>query len=289
MLSRIGINGFRRVGRMILRAAVVRNQADVLVLNEPDIPHNYMAYLLKHDSAHGVFPYDVRHVQVRLQGGKTTQSFLYVNNLKVRVYSEKDPAQVHWGKEGAEYVAECSHNLLTTQAARTQIKAGGAKRVVIAGMPHDDSVPIFVMGVNHAEYTPDMDVVSTASATTNCVALLAKVIHDNFGIQEGLVTSIHAATATQLVADGPAKPEKSWRAGRAAHLNIIPTPTRSVRAVGNVIKELQGRINGIGYRVPTAIVSVADLTLLLKQPTTYERICDAIRDRSNRKLKVRRE
>jgi len=259
--GKIGINGFGRIGRLVLRAAVAKG-ATVVAVNDPFISLDYMVYMFKYDSTHGQFKGEVK------EDGK----FLYVNGNKITVFNEKDPANINWGEAGAEYVVESTGVFTTTEKALTHTK-GGAKKVIISAPSAD--APMFVMGVNHEKYDPSLQVVSNASCTTNCLAPVAKVINDNFGLVEGLMTTVHAVTATQKTVDGPSG--KDWRGGRGAGQNIIPSSTGAAKAVGKVIPELNGKLTGMAFRVPTPDVSVVDLTVRLAKEATYEQICDVIK------------
>ncbi|MDR1938719.1 MAG: type I glyceraldehyde-3-phosphate dehydrogenase [Tannerellaceae bacterium] len=266
---KIGINGFGRIGRLVFRAA--QNCGNVQVVGINDLINvEYMAYMLKYDSVHGHFK-----GTVRVEDGN-----LSVNGKTVRITSEKNPENLKWDEIGAEYVIESTGIFLTKEKAQAHIKAG-AKRVVMSGPPKDDS-PMFVMGVNEKNYKGEA-VVSNASCTTNCVAPLAKVIHEKFGISEALMTSIHATTATQRTVDSPSM--KDWRGGRAASGNIIPSSTGAAKAVGKVIPELSGKITGLSFRVPVLDVSVADLTCRLEKPAAYDEICKAVKDASENEMK----
>jgi len=259
--DKIGINGFGRIGRLVLRAAVAKG-ATVVAVNDPFISLDYMVYMFKYDSTHGQFKGEVK------EDGK----FLYVNGTKITVFNEKDPAAINWGAAGAEYVVESTGVFTTTEKALTHTK-GGAKKVIISAPSAD--APMFVMGVNHEKYEPSLQVVSNASCTTNCLAPVAKVINDNFGLVEGLMTTVHAVTATQKTVDGPSG--KDWRGGRGAGQNIIPSSTGAAKAVGKVIPELNGKLTGMAFRVPTPDVSVVDLTVRLAKEATYQEICDTIK------------
>merc|ERR1712243_9007 len=262
--SRIGINGFGRIGRLVLRAAVQKG-ATVVAINDPFIPLDYMVYMFKYDSTHGQFKGEVK------EDGK----FLYVNGQKITVFNERDPTAIKWADAGAEYIVESTGVFTSTEKA-TMHMSGGAKKVIISA-PSPDA-PMFVMGVNHEKYDPGLKVVSNASCTTNCLAPLAKVIHDNYGILEGLMTTVHATTATQKTVDGPSG--KDWRGGRGAQQNIIPSGTGAAKAVGKVIPELNGKLTGVAFRVPTPDVSVVDLTVRLAKEASYEEICKTIKDAS---------
>jgi len=260
-MSKIGINGFGRIGRLVLRAAVEKG-AKVVAINDPFISLDYMVYMFKYDSTHGQFKGEVK------EDGK----FLYVNGDKITVFNERDPANINWASAGAEYVVESTGVFTTTDKALAHTK-GGAKKVVISAPSAD--APMFVMGVNHEKYEPSLQIVSNASCTTNCLAPLAKVINDKYGILEGLMTTVHATTATQKTVDGPSG--KDWRGGRGAAQNIIPASTGAAKAVGKVIPELNGKLTGMAFRVPTADVSVVDLTVRLGKEASYEEICATLK------------
>ena len=257
MVVKVGINGFGRIGRLVFRASVKNAAVDVVGINDPFIDLEYMVYMLKYDTVHGRFD-----GEVCVKGDK-----LVVNGKEISVYAAKDPATIPWAACGAEYVVESTGVFTTTEKASAHF-AGGAKKVVISAPSAD--APMFVMGVNQDKYTKDLKVVSNASCTTNCLAPLAKVINDNFGIVEGLMTTVHATTATQKTVDGPSS--KDWRGGRGAAFNIIPSSTGAAKAVGKVIPQLNGKLTGMAFRVPTADVSVVDLTCRLEKPATYEQI-----------------
>ena len=288
MLPRIGINGFGRIGRMLLRAAVEERKADVVAINDPFMSPEYMAYLLKFDSTHGVFPHDVRYSTevIFQQGGiiKQEPSYISVNGERIRVFAEKSPDKILWEEARANYIAECSGRFSSTEACMGHLKAGG-KKVVISASTKDDT-PVYVMGVNQDKYRSDVTVISNASCTTNCIAPLAKVIQDHYGIVEGSMTTIHSTTSSQSVVDGLAKDEKNWRAGRAASVNIIPSKSEAAKTVGKIIKELKGKLTGTSFRVPTINVSCLDLTVKLMRPTNYEHICKVIKDASLGNMKV---
>merc|ERR1712227_710466 len=262
--GKIGINGFGRIGRLVLRAAVEKG-ATVVAINDPFIPLDYMVYMFKYDSTHGKFKGEVK------EDGK----FLYVNGNKITVFNERDPANIDWASAGAEYVVESTGVFTTTDKALAHAK-GGAKKEIISAPSAD--APMFVMGVNHEKYDKSLQVVSNASCTTNCLAPLAKVINDNFGIIEGLMTTVHATTATQKTVDGPSG--KDWRGGRGAAQNIIPSSTGTAKAVGKVIPDLNGKLTGMAFRVPTPDVSVVDLTVRLEKEASYEEICAKIKEAS---------
>jgi len=257
MAIKVGINGFGRIGRLVFRAAIENAKVEIVGINDPFIDLDYMTYMLMYDTVHGKF-----NGTISTEDGK-----LVVNGKKISVYAAKDPAEIGWAECGAEYVVESTGVFTTTEKASAHIKAG-AKKVVISA-PSGDA-PMFVMGVNQEKYTSDMTVVSNASCTTNCLAPLVKVINDNFGIVEGLMTTVHATTATQKTVDGPSA--KDWRGGRAAAGNIIPSSTGAAKAVGKVIPELNGKLTGMAFRVPTLDVSVVDLTCRLEKAATYDQI-----------------
>ena len=270
MSVKVGINGFGRIGKLAFQAALKNKEVEVVAVNDPFIAADYMAYMVKFDSAHGRFNGDIKS-----EVGK-----LIVDGKTINVYNEMDPNNIPWGKEGVEYVLECSGVFTTMEKAQAHLNAG-AKKVVISAPSKD--APMFVMGVNNKSYDPSMNIVSNASCTTNCLAPLAKVINDNFGIKEGLMTTVHSTTATQKTVDGASK--KDWRGGRAASANIIPSSTGAAKAVGKVIPELNGKLTGMAFRVPTIDVSVVDLTCNLEKPTTYEEICAAMKKASEGELK----
>ncbi len=267
----IGINGFGRIGRLVLRQGLARPDVQFQAINDPGGDPEYLAYLFKYDSVHGRYP-----GTVRAEG-----DYLIIDEHKIRVFGVTDPAEIPWGSVGAEYVVESTGLFTTTEKMRAHI-AAGAKKVVLSAPPKDDT-PIFVMGVNHESYRPDMDFVSNASCTSNCLAPLAKGGHDKFGIVEGLMTTVHAMTGTQRVVDSPSK--KDWRGGRAASGNIIPSSTGAAKAVGRVLPDLQGKLTGMALRVPTLDVSVVDLTVRLETPADYETICRAMRDAAEGELR----
>lgn len=261
---KLGINGFGRIGRIVFRETMNRNNVEVVAINDL-LDAEHLAYLLKYDSVHGRFDGNVE-----VKDGE-----LYVNGRHIRVTAEKDPSVLKWDEVGVDVVAECTGIFTTIEKAQAHID-GGAKKVVISAPSAD--APMFVMGVNHEEATAADTIVSNASCTTNCLAPLAKVINDSFGIKEGLMTTIHATTATQLTVDGPSK--KDFRGGRAALLNIIPASTGAAKAVGKVIPELNGKLTGMSMRVPVADVSVVDLTVKLQKETTYEEIMAVLKKAS---------
>jgi glyceraldehyde 3-phosphate dehydrogenase len=270
MATKIGINGFGRIGRLVLRAALENPQARVVAINDPFIDAEYMAYMLKYDSVHGRF-----RSAARADGGK-----LLVDGHAIDVYTSKRPQEIPWAACGAEYIVESSGVYTTLEKAGAHLKAGALKVVITA--PSRDA-PMFVMGVNHDKYRKEMTVVSNASCTTSCLAPLAKVVHDRFGIVEGLMTTVHAITATQKTVDGPSN--KDWRGGRAASANIIPSSTGAATAVGKVIPELSGKLTGMAFRVPTVNVSVVDLTCRLAKPAKYEEIKATLKAASEGQMK----
>ncbi|GAB4836760.1 Glyceraldehyde-3-phosphate dehydrogenase gapcp1, chloroplastic [Ancistrocladus abbreviatus] len=268
---RVGINGFGRIGRLALRIATSRDDLEVVAVNDPFIDANYMAYMFKYDSTHGVFKGTLRALD---------NSTLEINGKKIGVTSKRDPAEIPWGDHGADYVVESSGVFTTVEKASAH-KKGGAKKVVISAPSAD--APMFVVGVNEKTYNPSMDVVSNASCTTNCLAPLAKVVHEEFGIVEGLMTTVHATTATQKTVDGPSM--KDWRGGRGAGQNIIPSSTGAAKAVGKVLPELNGKLTGMAFRVPTPNVSVVDLTCRLEKGASYDDVKKAIKLASEGPLK----
>ncbi len=271
MAIQVGINGFGRIGRLVFRSACERDDIKIVGINDPFIDLDYMVYMIKYDSVHGRFK-----GEVEVKDGQ-----LVVNGNTVAVYGEMNPADIKWADCGAEYVVESTGVFLTKEKAQGHIDAG-AKRVVMSA-PSKDDTPMFVMGVNNEQYTADMQFVSNASCTTNCLAPIAKVLNDKFGILEGLMTTVHAMTATQKVADGPSM--KDWRGGRAASANIIPASTGAAKAVGKVIPELNGKLTGMAFRIPTANVSVVDLTCRLENGATYEDIKAAMKEAAEGSLK----
>ena len=267
---KIGINGFGRIGRLVFRAASKNKNIQVVGINDL-IDTNYMSYMLKYDTTHGRF-----NGSVSVNGNN-----LEVNGKKIRVTNEKDPSKLNWSEIEAEYIIESTGLFLTKDSAKGHIESGAKK--VIMSAPSKDDTPMFVMGVNNKQYTSDMNFVSNASCTTNCLAPLAKVLHDNFGIVSGLMTTVHATTASQKIVDGPSI--KDWRGGRAAFANIIPSSTGAAKAVGKVIPELDGKLTGMAFRIPIIDVSVIDLTVNLKSSTNYEEICLAMKNASENDLK----
>ena len=271
MKTQIGINGFGRIGRLAFRAALAREDVKVVAVNDPFMTTDYMAYMLRYDTMHGQFTGEISY----------DETSLTVNGQRIAVYAEKEPKNIPWGKEGADYIIESTGVFLTKAASQAHIDAG-AKHVVMSA-PSKDDTPMFVMGVNNHTYTSDMTFVSNASCTTNCLAPIAKVLNDNWGITEGLMTTVHSVTATQKTVDGPSL--KDWRGGRAACGNIIPSSTGAAKAVGKVIPELNGKLTGMSMRVPTLDVSVVDLTVNLAKPAKYEEICAAMKAASEGELK----
>ncbi|MBQ7625110.1 MAG: type I glyceraldehyde-3-phosphate dehydrogenase [Clostridia bacterium] len=269
MSIKIGINGFGRIGGLVLRAGIDREDMEFVGINDPFMTPDYMAYMLRYDTVHGAFNGTIA----------STEDSIIVNGKKIKVFGCMNPEDIPWGSVGAEYIVESTGQFTTTEKAQAHLKAG-AKKVIISAPSKD--APMFVMGVNNETYTPDMDIISNASCTTNCLAPLAKVLNDNWGISEGLMTTVHATTATQKTVDGPSK--KDWRGGRAASGNIIPSSTGAAKAVGKVIPELNGKLTGMSFRVPTLDVSVVDLTVNLKKPAKYEDICKAMKDASEGEL-----
>ena len=267
---KIGINGFGRIGRLVFRAGINNPDIEFAGINDPFMTPEYCAYMLRYDTVHGRFKGDVSH----------TGDSLVVNGHTVRFFAEKEPAAIPWGSCGADYIVE-STGVFTTIATAGAHLQGGAKKVVITAPSAD--APMFVCGVNLEAYKPSMNIVSNASCTTNCLAPLAKVIHDSFGIAEGLMTTVHSTTGTQKTVDAPSK--KDWRGGRAAAGNIIPSSTGAAKAVGKVIPDLNGKLTGMAFRVPTLNVSVVDLTVILKKPAKYDDICAAVKKASAGSMK----
>ena len=273
MAVKIGINGFGRIGRLVFRAAVEQpDKYEIVGINDPFVSLDYMVYMTKYDSIHGRFRGEVH----------TEGDSLVVNGRKVAVYGCMDPKEIPWSECGAEYIVESTGVFTSGEKAAAHL-AAGARKVVISAPAKDKETPTFVMGVNEDTYTKEMTVVSNASCTTNCLAPLAKVIHDTFGIEEGLMTTVHSTTATQKTVDGPSK--KDWRGGRAASGNIIPSSTGAAKACALVIPSLKGKLTGMSFRVPTLDVSVVDLTVRLSRDTTYEEICAAVKEASEGRMK----
>jgi len=266
----MGINGFGRIGRLVFRAAMANPDVSVKAINDPFMDLKYMVYQLKYDSVHKQFP---GTIACKEDGGK---EFLVVNGNDIAVYHEKDPKSIPWGTIGANYVCE-STGVFTEKAKAELHIAGGCKKVIISAPPKD-AVPIYVVGVNHEKYQTSDTVVSNASCTTNCLAPLVKCVHEKFGIVEGLMTTVHAMTATQLTVDGPSRGGKDWRGGRCASQNIIPSSTGAAKAVGKVLPEVNGKLTGMAFRVPTPDVSVVDLTARLEKGAKYDDIVAAIKE-----------
>jgi len=270
MVVKVGINGFGRIGRIVFRNAIIHDDVEIVAVNDPFIEPHYAAYMLKYDSTHGIFD-----GKVDIDGKDLT-----INGKKIRFYSERDPAAIPWGEVGAHYIVESTGVFTTTDKAKAHLQ-GGAKKVVISAPSAD--APMFVMGVNEKSYTSDIPVISNASCTTNCLAPLAKVVHEKFGMIEGLMTTIHSYTATQKTVDAPSG--KDWRGGRSAAQNIIPSSTGAAKAVGKVIPSLNGKLTGMAMRVPTSNVSVVDLTCRLEKGASYEEIIGALKQASEGELK----
>ena len=271
MSIKVGINGFGRIGRLVFRAGIDREDIEFLGINDPGMTPDYMAYMLKYDTMHGQFTGTIEY----------DDESITVNGKRIMVYAKFKPEEIPWGELGVEYVVESTGLFLTKEKAQGHLDAG-AKKVVMSA-PSKDDTPMFVMGVNNTTYDTSMNFVSNASCTTNCLAPIAKVLHDNFGITEGLMTTVHSTTATQKTVDGPSK--KDWRGGRAAAGNIIPSSTGAAKAVGKVIPSLNGKLTGMSMRVPTLDVSVVDLTVNLAKPATYDEICAAMKKASEGELK----
>jgi len=263
MVFKVGINGFGRIGRLVMRASLSHSEVSVVAINDPFIDLDYMIYMFKYDSTHGVFKGEVTK-----KDGK-----LVINGHEISVFMERDPTKIPWGTAGADYVVESTGVFLDVAKASAHLQ-GGAKKVIVTA-PSPDA-PMYVMGCNEDKYDPSQHIISNASCTTNCLAPLAKVINDKFGIVEGLMTTVHATTATQKTVDGPSG--KDWRAGRGAAQNVIPASTGAAKAVGKVLPELNGKLTGMSFRVPTPDVSVVDLTIKLAKPASYEDICNAIKE-----------
>merc|ERR1711959_18532 len=277
MSTTMGINGFGRIGRLVFRAAVGNSDVTVKSVNDPFMDLDYMVYQLKYDSVHGRYP---GTIAAKKSG---SDEILVVNGKEIQVFHEKDPAAIPWGASGASYVCESTGVFTAREKAELHLK-GGAKKVIISAPPKD-AVPIYVMGVNHTEYKKDDTVVSNASCTANCLAPLAKVVHEKFGIVEGLMTTIHAMTATQLTVDGPSRGGKDWRGGRCASANIIPSATGAAKAVGKVIPELNGKLTGMAFRVPTPDVSVVDLTARIEKGASMDEIVAALKTEADGPMK----
>ena len=270
-MIKLGINGFGRIGRMVFRAAVENFSDDIQVVGINDLlDADYLAYMLRYDSVHGHFNHDI----------KVEGNYMIVDGNKIQIFAEKDPSQITWGALGVDVVVESTGFFLTEELASAHIKAGAKK--VIMSAPSKDATPMFVCGVNEKTYA-GQQIISNASCTTNCLAPISKVLHETFGIKRGLMTTVHAATATQKTVDGPSK--KDWRGGRGILENIIPSSTGAAKAVGKVLPELNGKLTGMSMRVPTSDVSVVDLTVELEKPATYEEICAAMKEASEGELK----
>ena len=271
MSIKVGINGFGRIGRLVFRAGISRSDIEFVGINDPFMTPDYMAYMLRYDTMHGQFDGTIEY----------TDDAIIVNGKTVKFFACMDPKDIPWGEVGAEYVVESTGMFLTKEKAQAHIDAG-AKKVVMSA-PSKDDTPMFVMGVNHETYDSSMNFVSNASCTTNCLAPLAKVINDNFGIVEGLMTTVHASTATQAVVDGFSK--KNWRLGRSVYNNIIPTSTGAAKAVGKVIPQLKGKLTGTSMRIPAGDVSIVDLTCRLEKGASYDEICAAVKKASENEMK----
>jgi glyceraldehyde 3-phosphate dehydrogenase len=270
MPIKVGINGFGRIGKMVLQAVLERGEFDVVAINNRSKTSDYIAYMMKYDTVHGKFNGTVEDID----------GTLVINGKKINVYNVTDPENMPWQKDNVEYVIDCSGAYTTLEKAKCHL-VDGVKKVIISSPSSD--IPMFVMGVNQEQYDSSMNIISSASCTTNCLAPLAKVINDNFGIEEGLMTTVHSATSSQKTVDGASK--KDWRGGRAAFGNIIPSSTGAAKAVGKVIPELNGKLTGMAFRVPTLNVSVVDLTCNLGKAATYEEICGVIKRASENELK----
>jgi len=270
MPTTMGINGFGRIGRLVFRAAIANPEVEVKAVNDPFMDLKYMVYQLKYDSVHKRFD---GQISTEEEGGK---EYLVVNGTKIQIFHEKDPGSIGWGAAGANYV--CESTGVFTQKEKAELHLGGGAKKVIISAPPKDAVPIYVIGVNHENYQSSDTVVSNASCTTNCLAPLTKVVHEKFGIVEGLMTTVHAMTATQLTVDGPSRGGKDWRGGRCASQNIIPSSTGAAKAVGKVLPEVNGKLTGMAFRVPTPDVSVVDLTCRLEKGAKYDEIVAAVKE-----------
>ncbi|CAN6713674.1 unnamed protein product [Malus baccata var. baccata] len=269
---KVGINGFGRIGRLVARIALQREDIELVAINDPFITGDYMVYMFNYDTVHGRW----KHSDVKLKDANT----LLFGDKPVSIFAVRDPVEIPWSGSGAEYIVESTGVFTDKEKAAAHLK-GGAKKVIISAPSKD--APMFVVGVNEKDYKKDLDIVSNASCTTNCLAPLAKVIHDRFGIVEGLMTTVHSITATQKTVDGPSS--KDWRGGRAASFNIIPSSTGAAKAVGKVLPDLNGKLTGMAFRVPTVDVSVVDLTVRLAKAATYDEVKAAIKEESEGKLK----
>ena len=267
------INGFGRIGRLVFRRAIQQGKK-VIAINQPDTSIEYLMYQLKHDTVHGKFPFEAKIVD---------KETILVNGQTIKLIAEKDASLLKWSALGVDLVHECTGAFLTSEKAGKHLQSGAKK--VIMSAPAKDDTPMFVYGVNHEKYKKDIKIISNASCTTNCLAPIAKIVNDNWGIEEGLMTTVHAMTATQVTVDGLAVGGKDWRAGRAASGNIIPSSTGAAKAVGKVIPELKGKLTGMSLRVPTLDVSVVDLTVKLSKPATYKEVCDKLKEASETKMK----
>ncbi len=272
MAIKVGINGFGRIGRLVFRAGLNNKNIEFGAINDPFMDPKYCAYMLRYDTVHGRFNGDISY----------SSDAIIVNGKKINFFDKLNPDQIPWGESGVDYVVESTGVFCTTEKASAHL-TGGAKKVIISAPAKDEQTPTFVCGVNLDKYNSSMKVVSNASCTTNCLAPLVKVIHENFKIKEGLMTTVHATTGTQKTVDGPSK--KDWRGGRAAAGNIIPSSTGAAKACALVIPEMKGKLTGMSMRVPTLDVSVVDLTVSLETSTTYEKICEAIKKASENELK----
>lgn len=272
--AKLGINGFGRIGRLTARAAIESGKAQVVAINEPFMDLNYIIYNFKYDSVHGRYPGKV----------EACGSDLCIDGNTIKIFREKDPSSIPWESAGAEYICE-SAGIFTNSDSSSKHLTGGAKKVIISAPPTDTSIPVIIPGVNEHSYKKDMNIVSVASCTTNCLAPLVKILNDNYGIEEALMTTIHAITSSQLTVDGPSKSGKDWRRGRAASANIIPSTTGAAKAVICAIPELKGKLTGMAFRVPILNVSVVDLTVRLSKDTTYEDICSKMREASKGPLR----
>jgi len=276
MSVKIGINGFGRIGRLVARAALAKpDLVEVVAVNDPFLDTHYASYQFQYDTTHGKWPTQVTY----------DKENIIIDGKKLRVFNEKDPENIPWGSLGVEYVCESTGIFLDEKGASKHLTGRSPAKKVVISAPAKDNTPMFVMGVNQDKYTKDLKIVSNASCTTNCLAPLAKIINDRYGIVEGLMTTVHSLTANQLTVDGPAKGGKDWRAGRAAGVNIIPSSTGAAKAVGVVIPELKGKLTGMAFRVPTVDVSVVDLTVKLAKKATYAEIKAVIKDASEGSLK----
>lgn len=270
-VAKVGINGFGRIGRLVLRVALSRDDIEVVAVNDPFIDSKYMGYMFKYDSTHGIYKDEIKVVD---------EGTLEIGGHRIKVFGKRDPAEIPWGDAGVDYVVEASGVFTTTEKASAHLK-GGAKKVIISAPSAD--APMFVMGVNEEAYRPEMQIVSNASCTTNCLAPLAKIVHQEFGILEGLMTTVHATTATQKTVDGPSG--KDWRGGRGAGQNIIPSSTGAAKAVGKVLPELNGKLTGMSFRVPTPNVSVVDLTCRFDKGASYDEVKAAVKFASEGPMK----